>query len=983
MNALSSPIQLQFRYSEHHIHDVAGYFLPGGNVEEWLRAISSTGERLKSQRFAILPKSASDTNALGLLVMHAPSLLPDHSLPMGCLGDRLFLPTNAIPHVPVLVNEWPQLLRGDYAAWCWHPATGLVAIEKSDLLTVSDLLRPCSIQDSSWDMDLAPVRLNTRLHSLRIEQPPSVDDIITSGQGDIGSEGDQLRRSFENGPSLGSMLSQLGSFAMKPFSWMLEKLAGSGSSTPETPTQPKPQSRQPASPGWLGRGLGGIFGGIAGAAFAPFAAMAQGAAGMAGATGALNSFSSLMQHMSASLLSARRRELDRLMNMLEKDPDKGLKFAIPFGGAGGMFRGLSFPGWKLLENSLNLNFGGMGGGGLVDVWDIPANLQLQLLKRYKELAEREIRLGRYRRAAYIYGKLLGDLNAAADALRQGRFYHEAAVIYKAKLKRFRDAAECLEEGGHLEEAIEIYVELKQHEKVGDLYMQLDRTEEAADFFQMAVDDRLNQNDPLGAARILENKLREVDGALHVLHLAWPDSPQAQACLEREIELLGALGRHEETRKRAQDIATSRLTLLRRIQVAKVLSAGSHSYPDRLVQDDFKDLTLSVAAPALQGHDTRSRQLLNLIPGLAEEDRLLDRDCRRYDSKHTWKSESQRRPPPRKRNGFVPGKIVKVRTFRLPPGVNWKHAVSSEQGFFVAGISRRKLTVKRGGWDGLWQDEETWESNLIGDADVSLIYEPDDMGQRDQLHVLLSDGPRLSQKTLPDRKPFLKTQIESLNFVSTDTRSVTYSQATGQFYAVSGPELSFTVFDNNRVKTFSRMLLAEIPDLDISSDSSRPLPRLPFAMCWMNLHTHGAFLGVGRSLVKLIQIGSKLHIDCDRYITFQQEDSIQALACHWQNFHVAVSLESGVKLVKDAVTKSFPLAATEGFSNCQCEFMQDGSLVVVSDRYIWNYDIPHSGSPQLVAEQQHEFGSPRSVMRAKKHCAVLFSGGNIEYFQIIK
>ena len=95
-----------------------------------------------------------------------------------------------------------------------------------------------------------------------------------------------------------------------------------------------------------------------------------------------------------------------------------------------------------------------------------------------ELAGREMRLGRYRRAAYIYAHLLGDFTNAAAALVAGKHWREAAVLYRDKLKRPEMAAKCLEQGGLWAEAIEFYEQLGDFEKVGDLYAQLEQPEEA-------------------------------------------------------------------------------------------------------------------------------------------------------------------------------------------------------------------------------------------------------------------------------------------------------------------------------------------------------------------------------------------------------------------------------------------------------------------------------------------------------------------------
>ena len=85
----------------------------------------------------------------------------------------------------------------------------------------------------------------------------------------------------------------------------------------------------------------------------------------------------------------------------------------------------------------------------------------QLRAKYMELAGREMRLGRYRRAAYIYAHLLGDLTNAAAALIAGKHWREAAVLYRDRLKRPEMAAKCLEQGGLWAEAIEFYEQLER------------------------------------------------------------------------------------------------------------------------------------------------------------------------------------------------------------------------------------------------------------------------------------------------------------------------------------------------------------------------------------------------------------------------------------------------------------------------------------------------------------------------------------------
>src|SRR5262249_48218382 len=152
----------------------------------------------------------------------------------------------------------------------------------------------------------------------------------------------------------------------------------------------------------------------------------------------------------------------------------------------------------------DFNFFNLGGGGPVDYWDIGDQYRARLQAKYRELANREIALGRHRRAAYIFAELLGDLRAAAATLADGRLYRGAAALYDQRLKDSLAAARCLEQGGLLSEAIVFYQGMGHHEKVAELYEKLQQPDFAAQAYRRAVGAKLDCADYLAAAQILEN-----------------------------------------------------------------------------------------------------------------------------------------------------------------------------------------------------------------------------------------------------------------------------------------------------------------------------------------------------------------------------------------------------------------------------------------------------------------------------------------------
>jgi tetratricopeptide (TPR) repeat protein len=155
-----------------------------------------------------------------------------------------------------------------------------------------------------------------------------------------------------------------------------------------------------------------------------------------------------------------------------------------------------------------------------------------------------MQLGRHRRAAYIYAELLGDLVSAANVLKQGRYYREAAIIYEQHLKDLPAAARCLAEGGLLAEAIERYEKLGLWFEVVDLYEKMGNTAAARAVLRRMVDERIAQDDILGAAKLVEERLQAPEEALEMLLRAWPASKQATACVGAAFHAFARMGRHE-------------------------------------------------------------------------------------------------------------------------------------------------------------------------------------------------------------------------------------------------------------------------------------------------------------------------------------------------------------------------------------------------------------------------------------------------------
>ena len=655
------------RYSPTPLRPPAAWLIPGRNSREWLDELLAWGVPLMQVTLYAVPRSSTDRAPCGALAIVNKAGPPNvsrrcqpyaqifgrHSAAPGRATAAIYLPVEARLDPEVTDAELAALLDAGDAVCLLHPAAGLIRFEPADAHRVADLLQPMTPRGVAWDRAEPGIALGRRLWSIEPESTPSLEMILDEGRSDIGSRRPSLEELPPSpGEPLADAIGRPGRAVGRAIARLVQWLAGQASKV-----------------GSGGKRLGRV------------AAWAQ----------------RQLARIDQAILASRHREILRLLHLLQTDPDEGLRYALSLQPGG--HRGEGPPGSKLPARDTDFNLRRLAGGRPADSWQLPADFRSRLVTHYHALASRELRLGRYRRAAYIYAELLGNLDFAASALKTGRHWREAAVLYRERLDRPDEAASCLEQGGLWNEAIAMHEELGHFEKVGDLYTQLDQVDNARDAYRRAVDKHRSQNDFLAAAQLLEGKLADCDQAVACLEAGWPSSPQAGKCLEELFHLFARLGRHQAAQDKVEQLRRQTMPG-RLVALVEILSRVAIVYPDPPVRDASADAVRTIAAGCLPTASVQeSQQLLAGVRRLVPADRLLGRDCDRFLRLRSQPAKS-RPPVPKPPQLSAPAiQPLLIREIKLSEEIQWQSAVSAGEVFYAAGYRDGRIEVEQGSWDG--------------------------------------------------------------------------------------------------------------------------------------------------------------------------------------------------------------------------------------------------------------------------------------------
>lgn len=646
-------LQLEPSLADSRSESPAAWFLPGTNPEAWLAECVRCGLAHAQTRLYFVPRSVSDPALLGVLIVPGvkPALLhPPSGMPCRRIEGRLFVPVDS--------RFNPGLVEGELARLCHHelaflhPTAGLSGFDIRSGRAVWELLELPEERTETWNRAVAGETGLPAFAGIQFHVEPDPQEIFGETSTAIGNEPPTALPPAPNEPT-SHPVAQAGRSLRKSLANRLRDLLDRFPKTAPKPT-------------WVDT--------IKGWADAQ-ASVAE-----------------------SQLDQIRNRELHRLMDLLKRDPDAGLRHAIPINPNPG--RGKAPPSARLGNRTPRFDASGLQGGP-VDPWTVPDDLLISLRQRYLELANQELQLGRYQRAAYIHANLLGDLSTAANVLKQGRHYREAALLYEHHLNNPTEAGECYALASLHEEAIRVWTPLGLWERVAQLHESLGQTEAAQEAWRKSAASKQATGDAVGAARILDGKLGQTDTALALLFSTWHASPRAFEPVSEAFQMLGSKGRHSEALERLGWIACSPRLGETDHRVTDFLVALALRYPDPLLRKRAANESLVQLSRLLSRYtldDPSPAKASEAVARLWPDDPILPRDCKRFlETAREQALLKQRQIPTAPRP--QPKGVAFLGRFELPTEARWLHLENVGLGFQALGLSSCQALVVRGTWAG--------------------------------------------------------------------------------------------------------------------------------------------------------------------------------------------------------------------------------------------------------------------------------------------
>lgn len=491
-------MQLQIKQSKQNSYPIQAILIKGETPSIWIEEIERLGFALSKVDCYPVPNTIPNS-VWGCLLVSKSDL--EHSdieknQYCQCVDNLLFIPEKASLYPSVSAKELEDLLFSK--RYLMHPDFGMV--ELFEAIQWADFIAPLDKQQVTLKRPISPVFIPQNIKAFQVHAL-SPEELL-----------EQLEKhTFSKGKPLDEPLNA----AEKARLVLLKRLFKQHKEGNRTITQKN---------GLMGtlESLKNTFLGKEG-----------------------SNWSDELQKEYEDLEKRNQKELDKLLDLLKNDPEEALKYAIPLNNTG-INRGNSGEiggAWKLSQRWNNFSLFGkqINSGNLGGSASIQDDSFYQLQTQYRATAEQLIREKKYRKAAFVYLKLLKDYRKAAETLEAGKLYQEAASVYLKHCNNKEKAAICYHKGNMHKKAIELYKELEKYELVGDLYLELQQKKDAFFYYDKVIVEHQKMGRYIKAAVIAKDKMEAISRAQSLLLEGWRANSDAFNCLNNYFTNIHDLG----------------------------------------------------------------------------------------------------------------------------------------------------------------------------------------------------------------------------------------------------------------------------------------------------------------------------------------------------------------------------------------------------------------------------------------------------------
>jgi tetratricopeptide (TPR) repeat protein len=567
-------MELKIKPAALNKYPLHGVFIKGHSIGHWVKQVQLMGLSLEDMEAYAIPGTVANTVA-GCLMITAKTVREIYSNEYcQSVYHTLFIPEKSEFFPAIAVDEIETLFAGK--KHFFHPVYGFC-----------ELTEPIN-----WKAVIEPPVLNDRQITMPAEKI-FIPGMIRSFQVEAVIPEEMFKELQVNTPNTeeDKLLTKAEQLKLAMYKNLFGDTTGSG--------------------GMLGgagmgilSGLGSLLGGMFGG-------------------GDSGSWSDMVQKDFSDLERRNQNEVDRLLELLKNDPDEALKHAIPIDSDGtnrGGSSGSLNLGNRWSDFSLGGSYGGSGRsiGGSVDV----GSKLLELQAQYDKTAQDLIKQNDHYKAAFIYLKLLKNSRKAAETLVNGGFYAEAAAIYLEYLQDKQKAAEYYEKANVTLKAIELYDELHNYEKVGDLYLTLKNNTKARAYFEKVVDNYRRTSQFLKASLIRKQKMNDIVGAQILLIDGWRSGNDAFNCLNNYFNNIED---HKHYAVEIGRVYQEEVTVTNREIYLKVLK---HEYRK---QNEVSGLIRDMSYEIISEHISINPSVVQELQNFNAPDKQLTKDIFRFNT----------------------------------------------------------------------------------------------------------------------------------------------------------------------------------------------------------------------------------------------------------------------------------------------------------------------------------------------------------------